>query len=36
MFENNECFKEVKTGVARLSALTEQLVKEAGVVVGGD
>ncbi|XWS17825.1 hypothetical protein CRYUN_Cryun33cG0101300 [Craigia yunnanensis] len=32
MIKNNECFTEVKTGVARLSALTEQLVKDAGVV----
>ncbi|XWS26212.1 hypothetical protein CRYUN_Cryun26dG0011900 [Craigia yunnanensis] len=32
MIENNEYFSEVKTGVARLSALTEQLVKDAGIV----
>ncbi|KAM7492967.1 hypothetical protein LguiB_027576 [Lonicera macranthoides] len=30
--ENNERFGEVKAEVARLSALTEQLVKEAGIV----
>ncbi|XVF35610.1 hypothetical protein REPUB_Repub18cG0160800 [Reevesia pubescens] len=29
MVENNECFTEINTGVARLSALTEQLVKDA-------
>ncbi|EXB40155.1 hypothetical protein L484_004505 [Morus notabilis] len=29
--ENNECFTKVKSQVLRLSALTEELVKEAGI-----
>uniref|UniRef100_A0A2P2L661 Protein kinase n=1 Tax=Rhizophora mucronata TaxID=61149 RepID=A0A2P2L661_RHIMU len=33
VFENNECVNEVKRQVARLSDLSEQLVKEAGIVV---
>lgn len=32
MHENNEHFTKVKTEVARLSAITDQLVQEAGVV----
>ncbi|XVE53601.1 hypothetical protein DITRI_Ditri03aG0015700 [Diplodiscus trichospermus] len=32
MIENNECFSEVKTGLAKLLALTEQLVKDAAIV----
>ncbi|KAB2019961.1 hypothetical protein ES319_D07G033700v1 [Gossypium barbadense] len=32
MMKNDESFTEVKTGVAKLSALTEQLVKDAGIV----
>ncbi|XP_065849403.1 MAR-binding filament-like protein 1 [Euphorbia lathyris] len=36
LFENNECLKEVKVGVAKLSALSEQLVKAAGVTLGRD
>ncbi|PPR80944.1 hypothetical protein GOBAR_AA39772 [Gossypium barbadense] len=32
MMKNDESFTEVKTGVARLSALSEQLVKDAGIV----
>lgn len=31
--ENNECLTEVTTEVSRISALTDQLVKEAGIVV---
>lgn len=36
LLENNECFKEVKTEVARLSSLTEQLLQDAGITVGAD
>ncbi|KAA8525482.1 hypothetical protein F0562_007337 [Nyssa sinensis] len=32
VLEHNECLSEVKSEVARLSALTEQLMKEAGIV----
>ncbi|KAF2303815.1 hypothetical protein GH714_023637 [Hevea brasiliensis] len=34
VLENNECLKEVKTGVPPLLALNEQLAKEAGGGVG--
>lgn len=34
VIENNECLTEVGSEVARLSVLTEQLVKEAGIVDG--
>ncbi|WCJ30316.1 Myosin heavy chain-related protein [Euphorbia peplus] len=36
LFENNECLKEVQVGVAKLSALSEQLVRAAGVTRGKD
>ncbi|GMI89283.1 PROTEIN INVOLVED IN STARCH INITIATION [Hibiscus trionum] len=32
MIKNDKSFDKVKTGVARLSALTEQLVKDSGIV----
>ncbi|KAJ7958787.1 Myosin heavy chain-related protein [Quillaja saponaria] len=32
IIENNEQFTEVKRGVAQISALTDQIVKEAGIV----
>ncbi|KAF8034984.1 hypothetical protein BT93_C1113 [Corymbia citriodora subsp. variegata] len=31
--ENNECFTDVKMEVAKLSALSEQLVREAGITI---
>lgn len=34
VIENNECLAEVGSEVARLSVLTEQLVKEAGIIDG--
>ncbi|KAJ6382992.1 hypothetical protein OIU77_031425 [Salix suchowensis] len=36
LLENNECFKEVKTEVVRLSSLTDQLLQDAGITVGAD
>lgn len=34
--ENNECFTEVKMEVAKLSALSEQLVREAGIAIAAE
>ncbi|GAV85701.1 hypothetical protein CFOL_v3_29135 [Cephalotus follicularis] len=36
ILENDECLTKVTTEVARLSALTERLVKEAGIVVASE
>ncbi|KAF5748172.1 golgin subfamily A member 6-like protein 1 [Tripterygium wilfordii] len=32
--DNNECFTEVKTEIARLSQLTQELVRHAGIALG--
>lgn len=34
--ENDECFTEVKMEVAKLSALSEQLVREAGIAIAAE
>ncbi|XP_030513116.2 interaptin [Rhodamnia argentea] len=34
--EDNECFTEVKMEVAKLSALSEQLVKDAGIAIAAE